>query len=160
MWRATIFHAQSVHFPVALLITGSILWAVALPVKNGRGTFLENSGQLLVTLGTLAAWLAVLTGSLAEGDVARTICDPTVLKAHEQNAWVVAWVFSGATLLLGFLKFGKTTALPRKLFYALLLVLLITGTGFLVYTGSLGGKVVYQMGGGVYQPSADCNEFE
>jgi len=41
----------------------------------------------------------------------------------------------------------------------IILILVITGSGFLSYTGHLGAGLVYQQAAGVYTPSEDCNEF-
>lgn len=154
-WRTEIWHPLSVHFPLAILLLATLI-LLAGSFLNKK--FFTEIGYLLLFVGSIGAWIAIYTGNMADGIVSRQICDPTVLENHEQNAYFVAWFYSGASFLvvadfLGFLKKLK------KITSIVILLLAITGSGFLVYTGHLGAELVYQQGAGVYHPSEDCNEF-
>lgn len=155
-WRTEIFHPLSVHFPIALLLMALLFKAVFF---NRRNIAWAKSGTLLLILGVLGAWIAVFTGSLADGIVSRKICDPTVLKDHENMAYFTAWCFSVAlaTDLLSYPRSLITFRRPLKIFT---LAVLITGSVALILVGHSGASVVYQQGGGVYMPSEDCSEFE
>lgn len=114
---------------------------------------------ILLFIGVAAAWLSIYTGNKADGAVARTICDPTVLKDHEIGAYTSTIIFSVVALFfilneIPLLKKGK-----RALQF-LILTGLLAGSGYLVYAGHLGATVVYQQGAGVFHPSEDCREFE
>lgn len=116
---------------------------------------------VLLVFGVLGIWIAVYTGNLADGIVSRQICDPTVLKDHQNMAYVTSWIFT-VTLAADLLKFLKSNFLSgkKRILNLLVVLLMLTGSGFLIYVGHLGASVVYQQGGGVYMPAEDCNEFE
>jgi len=154
-WRVEIWHPLSIHFPLALLLFGTVFYLIGFGLKK---RFLENMAKVLVLLGTLSAWLSVYTGNIADAEVVREICDPTVLEIHEQNAYVVATLFSIASLLIVTEYYGFMRKLTRYVRF-FIAVFLLVGSGFLSYTGHLGATLVYQQSAGVYTPSEDCDEF-
>ncbi len=160
MWRTELLHPQFVHFTVALLLFGSLLWIAAFLFKPTKRTFLHNAGQLLIITGTVISWATVYTGTLADTEVGRTLCDPTVLESHEYNAFTLAYIFSGISVVFLVNRFTTLFQRFQKGLYLLLLLGMIAGNAYLINTAHLGGKVVYQQGGGVYHPSKDCSEFE
>jgi uncharacterized membrane protein len=156
LWRTEVFHPLSVHFPIAFLIAAVVFKIVAL--KYSREIW-ELGGTVLLVAGVITLWIAVFTGDLADGIVSRKICDPTVLKDHENMAWTTAWLFSagmGIDLLMR-LKYPVFRNIGFKL---LMILLLVSGTGTLTYTGHMGVTLVYQQAAGVYVPSSNCAEFE
>jgi len=155
-WRTEIWHPLSVHFPLALLLLATLVSVIALFVKGKQWYFNRN---LLLLLGTIGAWVSVFTGTLADGVVARELCDPVMLEQHETFAYGVAWVFSAALLLVATLNTGLLKQFKRYV-EIVIVVLMLTGAGLLTYTGHLGAQLVYQQGAGVYQPTEDCGEFE
>lgn len=155
-WRTEIYHPLSVHFPIALLLMALLFKAL---FYNRRNLVWAKSGTILLGIGVLGAWIAVYTGSLADGIVSRKICDPTLLKDHENLAYVTAWCFSLA-LAMDLLAYPRSLITFRRPLKILTLAVLITGSVALVLTGHSGASVVYQQGGGVYTPSEDCSEFE
>lgn len=154
--RTEVFHALSVHFPIAFLILATLVKIIA---QFTKGHFLSSCGSLLLYLGTLTAWLAIYTGDLADGKVSRSLCDPTVLKSHENAAYYLAYAFTAATALDLALIFGRLKRF-HKITSAGIVILMLTGSGFLVYMGDLGASLVYQQAAGVSVPSEDCKEFE
>ncbi len=154
-WRTEIWHPLSVHFPLSILLLGSFLILISAFVKK---SFLVNMAKFLLVVGTFVLWLAIYTGNLADSVVSRQICDPTVLKTHETNAYIVGWLFSitSAIIIIEFFGFLKRIKLFLKI---TVFALSIIGSGFLIYTGHLGATLVYQQAAGVHIPSADCNEF-
>ncbi len=157
-WRAEVFHPLSVHFPIALLLVAFLFKLIALVSK--REVWMQG-GSILLLLGTLGIWIAIYTGNLADGIVTRNICDPTVLKDHENMAYITAWLFTSA-LIIDLLKFSRNKHLleRRRLLSIFCILILTAGSGFLMYVGHLGATLVYQQAAGVYQPSEDCAEFE
>lgn len=154
-WRTEVWHPLSVHFPIALLLTAFLFKTIGLWSKK---TLWSQGGTVLLFFGTIGAWMAVYTGDLADGIVSREICDPTVLKDHENAAFTMAWLFTTAMILDGIIFSGLLKKGVRYI-KILVFVLSLIGTGFLAYTGHLGATLVYQQGAGVYQPSSDCKEF-
>lgn len=152
-WRSEIWHPLTVHFPIVLLIIAPLLYIVSLIIRRQAWT---EVSYVLLWLGTLGAWIAVYTGNIADSVVSREICDPMVLETHETNAYIVAGIFSGASVLA----FINRLRFWSKWFHIGLVTLLLVGSGFLAYTGHLGAQLVYQQGAGVYHPTDDCSEFE
>lgn len=154
-WRTEIWHPLSVHFPLAILILGSVFILISTIIKRN---FLTYMSKILLVMGTVGSWIAIYTGNLADSAVGRKICDPTVLETHETNAYVVGWIFSIVSTIIIFEYFGFLNKIKNQL-KIVLVVLSIIGSGILMYTGHLGAILVYQQAAGVHVPSEDCSEF-
>lgn len=154
-WRTEVFHPLFVHFPIALLLMGTIFKFISL---GSRGKFLSLPGTILLITGIIGGWAAIYTGNLADGIVSRIICDPTVLKDHQNSSYTMIWLFTAGVAIESIYQLGWLEYKP-KLMKFLVLILLSVGCGFLAYTGHLGATLVYNQGAGVYSPSSDCNEF-
>lgn len=157
-WRAEVFHPLSVHFPIAFLFLAFIFKMLSFWAER---EVWELGGSILLFLGTIGAWAAIFTGDIADGEISRRICDPTVLKDHENVAYLTAWFFT-ASSFLEFLRFFRKSVLilNKKGFRIIILLLMAGGTGSLFYTGHLGASLVYQQGAGVNIPSSDCADFQ
>lgn len=155
-WRTEVLHPLFVHFPIALLIMATAFKIAALWDKS---KFLDLPGSILLVIGTIGGWLAIYTGDLADGIVSRNICDPTVLKAHENNGYTMIWLFTAALLidLLYYFNISKFKICWTK---GVIILLMLTGSGFLGYVGHLGAQLVYQQAAGVYIPTKNCSEFD
>lgn len=154
-WRTEVYHPLFVHFPIALLLVGTFFKITGLWSK---GKFLSLPGTILLILGAIGGWIAVYTGDLADGIVSRKLCDPTILKDHENSSYTTMWLFSCA-LLVDLLFQLKFISFKRKLIDILVIITLLVGSGFLMYTGHLGATLVYQQAAGVNIPSSDCAGF-
>jgi len=153
-WRTEVFHPLSVHFPIVLLLMATLFKLIGL--WSSKHTW-DHGGRLLLILGVIGIWISIYTGDLADGIVARQLCDPTILKDHENLAYATAWIFTSALvleLLMLYIELIKT----KKVSIIFVLLLLI-GTGFLMYVGHLGAELVYQQAAGVNIPSGNCAEF-
>ncbi|TPE43011.1 DUF2231 domain-containing protein [Pontibacter mangrovi] len=157
-WRTEVWHPLTVHFPVALLTFATLVKLFAIFLKPASADFWQKTGSFLLYFGTLAAWLSLFTGDMADGVVSRKLCDPTVLKDHEIYAQLLTYTFTAAALADVALRSGLLKFKPRLL-QVLVLLLMLVGTGLLTYAGHLGARVVYQQAGGVYVPTGDCAEF-
>lgn len=156
-WRTEVFHPLSVHFPIALLLTAFIFKLIFLKWKKevwGLG------GSILLFLGILSIWIAIYTGDLADGIVSRKLCDPTILKDHENMAWLAAWLFT-ASGIIDALRFAPMQffKIKKRILNIMLVLVMAGGSGVLMYAGHLGATLVYQQAAGVYIPSKDCAEF-
>lgn len=153
-----MWHPLTVHFPIALLLFATVTKLVAMFLKQPSALFWQRAASYLLYAGAIFAWLSIYTGNLADGIVSRKICDPTVLKGHENAAYYLAYLFSAATVadLCQWTGWFKDRA---KLIRIFVLLLMLGGTWFLVQAGHSGARVVYQQAGGVNVPSSDCSEF-
>jgi uncharacterized membrane protein len=159
MWRSELLHPISVHFPIALLIVGSFFYV--LSVFFSQHLFFKNLRKfsyILLLIGTLSAWIAIYTGSLAEGVVSSTLCDPDVRLKHEDLAYYVAYIFTALSI---FHIFSETLSPKLSAFFLWFnVVLAIGGSVTLGYAGHLGATLTYQQSAGVYNPGAECKGFE
>lgn len=157
-WRTEIWHPLSVHFPVSFLLLATVAKLVALCLSDSQAHFWHRAGAYLLYAGCLLAWLSIYTGDMADGTVSRKLCDPTVLKDHEIAAYNLAYVFSAATALELSLRLNLIRV-KTGLLQAVVVLLMVVGSGFLAYAGHLGARVVYQQAGGVNIPASDCAGF-
>ena len=153
-WRTEVYHPLSVHFPIVLLLMATLFRIIGL--WSSRITW-DQGGRLLLILGVIGVWIAVYTGDLADGIVSRQLCDPTVLKDHENMAFTTAWIFTAALFLDFLRRFAEF--FENRVVSIILVLLMLTGSGTLTYVGHLGAELVYQQAAGVNVPSDDCSEF-
>ncbi|HEY0668762.1 MAG TPA: DUF2231 domain-containing protein [Sphingobacteriaceae bacterium] len=148
------------HFPIALLVTATVIGMVTLFLRPEKKRFMQNLCVILLLLGTIGSWVSIYTGSLADGIVARNLCDPTVLKDHEIAAYTLAYLYSSAAAIYVLILFTSLKNWLRNGLQYLTIFLMVIGLGYLVYTSHLGASLVYEQGAGVNKPSADCNGFQ
>jgi len=151
-WRPEIYHPLSVHLPIGLLLAATAFKFISL-FKSA--SVWKQGGSVLLFMGVVGAWISVYTGDVADGIVSRELCDPIVLKNHENASIAMAWIFTVTVVLEMINTFLRKYGLKLAV-----VVSMLVGSGFLVYTGHLGATLVYQQAAGVYVPSNDCSEFE
>lgn len=158
--RPEVWHALSVHFPIALLPIATITLLISFFVKEVNRRHWQAAGGFLLFAGCLLAWVAIYTGGVADGIVARKICDPTILKDHEIASETMTWLFTGSSFLMIGILANVFSGRVRSTTLILAFLLMLTGTGYLVYTGHIGATLVYDQGAGVKNHSVDCAEYE
>lgn len=157
-WRIDHWHPLSVHFPIVFLISATILLLSALILKGDKRALLQTFGAWMLYAGCITAWIAIYTGDLSQGAVARKICDPTVLKKHEIAAYTMAYFFSAASVLSLMLLFNLLKNKLLSIYRLVIVLLMLAGAGYLVYVGHLGASLVYDQGAGVNNHVVDCGE--
>jgi uncharacterized membrane protein len=139
--RLHLIHAAIVHLPVTLLGVGGLTEAAALWI--GRPA-LARFGGALVLAGALVLVPTIAAGFVAANVV--TVPEPALetLEAHERNGWILLV----AVLALVVLKAAYRGQVPERLrpAYALALVVVV---GLVLWSGWLGGQLVYRYGVGV-----------
>jgi uncharacterized membrane protein len=134
-------HPKIVHFPIALLSTYAILEIIGVLFNKD---FLNKSALLLLCLGVVAAFFAVLSGGEALSAFTFWTKESTeVLNEHQKFATFLLWfslIVCAFRLLLTVKK--KFIGLKKIVFIIFSLIIL-----FLVYnTGEQGGKLVTKFG--------------
>ena len=157
IWREEVWHALSVHLPIATLFLASLTAMVYGVCSSTHRLFLGKLVMVLLAIGVISGWAAIYTGEIAYSVEVRKICDPKVLQEHSWWAYATLFAYSGALGLIMVKLFSPNT-LPKFIKFGVL-ILLIAALGGLIYTGHLGASLVYQQGAGTYKPSADCAEF-
>lgn len=138
-------HPRLVHFPIALLATGSIIALVYL--LGWRRMAMPAVTWVMILLGWLSLFPAVLSGLIDRNSAPD---DPAVLAALNPH---IAAGF-GLLIVYGLLlyeRLRRPDVLDQSQRRALLLVLFLFGLGLLLVEGWLGGRLVYDMGVGVRQ---------
>ncbi len=143
-------HPNVVHFPVALLTTYSLLEIIGIFFKK---EFISKSALLILCLGVVTAFFAVLTGNQAFANfLFWTGESKALLNEHQTYATYLLWL---SVLVCGFRIFAvlkkRFSGITKYLFILFALMIL-----FLVYqTGIHGGDLVkkYGIGTEIYNSS-------
>ena len=133
-------HPMIVHFPIALLLTAVVLDLGALVLQRPG---LHRIALWNLTLGTLAAGLAVLTGLRAEDVAKHSFEIEHVMELHERLG-ITTFIFgvAGASWRLA----RRDQLTPRARLVTTLVALAMLTT--LVIGAHLGGRLVYEFGVG------------
>ena len=137
-------HPIVVHFAIALLIAGAVFRWLSL---TGRLSFASPAAASLLLAGTVAAVLAVKSGTAAHGPVERIPGVVDAVIAHEhwgeraRNAFIVVAVAELAVLLLA--RRGK-----ERMAVIASAVLCVPAVFCLYEAGEHGGELVYEYAGG------------
>ena len=162
LFRPELWHPLTVHFPIGLLVFGTLLRLVGAAGFERR-FFFSDSGKLAIFAGALSAWVAWYTGGRAEEEVNSRMCDPTLTHLHGDLAFYVTLIFSAVAIidLVTFFMRSKPqlSFLKSMWFQTLLLLVCIGGTGLLSYVGHIGAGLTYNQAAGVYVPTPQCTEF-
>ncbi len=144
-------HPLVVHFPIALLIVAPVLVVLGL-IMYRQYLWFAIAALAIMTLGTAAAFVAVLTGEAGAELVMRSPEINPVLARHEELAETTQWVFLGSTLL-----FAAITLIPHAVRRPLkrLPGTIVTIAYLLIYSGGIillanaaheGGRLVHEFG--------------
>jgi uncharacterized membrane protein len=136
-------HTKVVHFPIALLVTYSFLEIVGITFNK---EFITKSALLILCLGIISAFFAVLTGYQAADDFSLWNNESKLLlNEHQTYATYLLW----GTILLCALRIYVTLKKKFKGAVKYLFILFSIAIIFLVYeTGTHGGDLVKKYGVG------------
>lgn len=133
----TPLHPLLVHFPIALLILGTVTQIIAVIWKKD---FFDKAALYLLAIGFVSGCAAFLSGDGAEQFASTHWGNAyqAVVRTHKIYATVTMLLFGaalGARVLIYFIK--------RRIFMPLVLIFCITGSITLALTGHYGGEMVY-----------------
>lgn len=149
-------HPQVVHFAIALLIVGVALRAASLLRWTA---FVSPAAFLLLLLGTIAAAVAVNSGTAAHGPVEQIPGLRAVVGTHEDWGERTQYVFFVvlAIELVGLALWRS----PRKRTVDIAsLVVGLVGLVCLFQAGQAGGRIVYSYAGGIGIRSGDPKDVD
>jgi uncharacterized membrane protein len=136
-------HPKVVHFPIALFTTYAFLEIVGILLKK---EFLSKSALLILCIGVVTSFFAVLTGNQAATDF--TLWNDqssALLNDHQTHATYLLWFAVLVCVLRIIFVLKKKMAGPLKYLFVLFALVFI----FLVYqTGNYGGDLVKKFGVG------------
>jgi uncharacterized membrane protein len=142
------YHPQIVHFVIGLLIVGVAMRVVSL---TGKLRFTIPAGLTLILIGTVAAWLAVKSGTEAHGPVERIPGVRSAVMEHEEHGILARNVFFVVTALeLIAWAMTRRENFVRRAYWVYVASALVGLFGvFQLYeAGEHGGELVYSYGGG------------
>ncbi len=151
------FHPPIAHFAIALLIVGVLFRALSL--LRRRPAFLDPAALTLLALGTIAAIIAVRSGTAAHGPVERVPGTRAAVVEHEEwgertrNVFLLVVAVEAVALVL---------RRSEKRRYVLIASAVLGAIGVVcVYeAGARGGDLVYTYAGGVGIRSGDPADVE
>jgi uncharacterized membrane protein len=137
-------HPAAVHFPIALLASGTAVAGARL--RKSAPQWLSLGESWLLWLGTLSAWTALGLGLLAERTAPHKPLAWEALADHKTLAWWTCGVF---TALSGLRFWTTARGLDSGRWRAAQLALWLAGFALLVATARHGGELVYAFGMGL-----------
>jgi uncharacterized membrane protein len=136
-------HPRFVHFPVALLATGSVIALVYL--LGWRRTTLPGLAWAMLLLGWLGIFPAMLSGLFDRNRAPADLAVVAVMNPHIAASFGLLIVYG--LLLYERLRSPDVLDQPRRRWLSI--GLLALGLALLAVVGWLGGKLVYDLGVGV-----------
>lgn len=135
-------HPRLVHFPIALLLVGS----VAILVYEWRPTpWLRGWGFLALLAGWALTLPGIITGLIDKSGIASDLAANRIANLHTTLIFVM-WVIYGLALYWGYLWRNDMDKAGHRW---KLTVLLLLASAILLVAGDLGGRLVYEFGIGV-----------
>lgn len=134
-------HPFAIHFPIALLLISLVaetLWIVR------KQEFWRDMAFWLLLFGASGAFLAAITGGWAEDALQMSHELHEKVEQHETVGYIIAWLYA-ALLVWKILRRKAMSVTENRTFLGAMLV----AAALLLYTGFLGGKLVYEYGAGV-----------
>lgn len=133
-----IFHPMTVHFPIALILVATLL-AIIYLIRH-RDISMSDCIRVLVILGCLGAWAAVITGNFhltldAEAE--------KVKEVHHTFAFLTSIAISCSAFVY-LLSYIFKKPLPKWMYFIAFLFLIIAAI-LIAITGYFGGYIVYNI---------------
>ena len=134
-------HPKIVHFPIALLLTYALFELVGIITKK---EFYSNAAYLLLILGVVGSFFAVLSGNQAFAAYQYwNNLSKELFEDHQAFANLTVWFFTGLLLIRTYLVVKKKYI--GKVKY-LILILAIIGCFLIFQTAEYGGNLVKKFG--------------
>jgi len=136
-------HPLIVHFPIALIITGFLVDAMALLFR--RISMLPRMATILYVMGAVGAVFSVISGESAAETVEVAGQASSILADHEDKGEFVMWyflIYAAFRIALWWLSFRLVYWIPLAIVGAIGLVPLFQASSF-------GGRLVYEQGVGI-----------
>jgi uncharacterized membrane protein len=144
-------HPLVIHFPIALLMVAPVFLLLAI-VGRTHATAFSWSAFVLLLLGTIAAFVAVSTGTAAGELAERSDAINAVLMRHEELAEQTRNIFAvitsayGVLLLLPVMSKRLARGKYRAVVSGIAALVVLAGSLQLVRTAHQGGLLVHRFG--------------
>jgi uncharacterized membrane protein len=136
-------HPKVVHFPIALLLTYVILEIIGIVFRK---EFYQKAAHLLLFLGVISAFFAVLTGNQAHTAYQHwNESNSELFNEHQTFANLSVWYFTGILVF-------RTYLVVKKRFLSfykyIILALALFGCYLIFQTAEYGGDLIKKFGVG------------
>ncbi len=139
----TTIHPIFVHFPIALLLTATLISVLAVLFKSKREE-LKIVLYWILILGAISVLAALFSGLYEDERVVHDEAIHKIMEVHKLLGFIITTVF---VLITIWFIIRKRKIRLREL--TVMTLLLIGTSGVLVYSAYLGGEMVYEQGAGV-----------
>ncbi len=148
-------HAAVVHFPIVLVLLGTVAAVVALITSRWN---MPLVAAILLFLGGIGSLVAVATGK-NEGEMVATAGPiERVLDQHEDWADRTRAFASAAAILAIGAAFATRWRVASRMMAGAAAAVALTATWCVVQTGHYGGQLVYRHGAGVNTVASSATE--
>ena len=136
-------HTKVVHFPIALLITYSLLEVIGIVFNKKLFT---QSAYILLIIGVITLFLSVLTGNQAFEAYQYWNDDSSkIFNSHQLFANITIWFFLFVTIARTFLVIKQKFQGAVKYLF---IIFAIAGIFFIYKTAQYGGELINEFGVG------------
>lgn len=140
------WHPYLVHFPIALMLTAFGFYVIFLFTKKIE---FHSYAVYSFAISLVSAFFAGISGEKAVA--LQSISDPDILQIIEQHEFYANLSIWGSILVMIIWAFGIKKFTIDSLFKWVVFLLLSGLAASVLYTGRLGGNLVYTHGVGVLQ---------
>lgn len=144
-YDAPRWHALLNDLPAALLVVAVLFDLVAAARKRES---LVWAGIWTLWAGVIGGWAAVIAGMLAEGSLDHGTAIHELMEKHEMTALMTMGVFTVVLIW----RMARRFQLPTQEL-AITRFLSVIGLAGIVWTGILGGRLVFQHAAGIATPT-------
>lgn len=141
-------HPGLVHFPIALAVVGALAEIAYLVIRR---PWLKLYGPILLTLALLGGGAAYFSGQAAEDPAEHQGVPEKAIGAHEQSCIIALSAVALAALL-------SWATRPKGKGLQLAAVVAVAGAALMLYTGHLGGRLVFLHGAGRVEQGAPSGD--
>ena len=140
------WHPYLIHFPIALVLTAFGFYVIFLFTKKAE---FHSYAIYSFAISLISAFFAGISGEKAV--VLQSISDPDTMRIIEQHEFYANLSIWGSIFVMIIWTFGIKKFTMDSPFKWVVLILLSGLAASVLYTGRLGGNLVYMHGVGVLQ---------
>jgi len=136
-------HPITVHFPIALVLTATLVSVLSLLIKAKRNELMIVLYWIML-IGSVSLLAALFSGLYESGKLVHNETIHEILETHELLGYIISASFILLTL---WVLFRNRRLQVRELYF--ITALLVATSTVLFYSAYLGGRMVYEEGAGV-----------